>query len=445
MRLKTKDCFMIKSLFALALVLHFSHSQAAIKIEEELYVLERPEILKDIISSGSIEIDHVTSKGFEVYGPKGLASYLEDRGIPFYDMKEISKSVFSTYPSYEENTQKLQDYAKKYSKIMKLFSIGKSVKGKELWVMKISNNPEVDQIKPEFKYISSMHGDEITGRELTIRFIEEVGEKYGKDSEITNLVNNTEIFIMPSMNPDGSERKQRGNANGIDLNRNFPQLGSSDGASMSGRQIEVQHVMKFQAERKFALSANFHGGTVVANYPWDSTYDRHPQDAFVQELSLVYADLSPEMKHSREFAGGITNGADWYVVRGGMQDWSSYFYNDLQITLEVSHQKWPSYNEIPNFYRDNRLSMIAFMNQVHRGAGFKFKRADVSGVVEVLQTSPVAKSLGSFAFNGSEFYKVMPEGEYTFKIKEGTKRVKSIKVQVEKDFINPNGNYLVIN
>src|SRR5690606_18189478 len=138
---------------------------------------------------------------------------------------------------------------------------------------------------------------------------------------------------------------------------------------------------KFQAERKFSLSANFHGGTIVANYPWDSKYDLHPLDGFVKELSSGYSELNPDMHRSHEFPGGITNGAAWYVVKGGMQDWSYLWFNDLQITVELSHLKWPPFSKIPEFYSDNRDSMIYFMKQIHRGAGFKFTRKNVSGKV----------------------------------------------------------------
>lgn len=435
---------MKKSLLTLSLLFAVSNVFASVRIEEELFVIgQRPEVVKDMITSGSVEVDHVTSEGFEIYGRKGLSRFLTERGIPFLNMSPITKSVLAEYPSHAQITSKLKAAEAKNPKIMKLFSIGKSVNGKDLWVMKISDNVETDEVEPEFKYISSMHGDEITGRELTVSLIEEIAAKYGSDSEITELVNNSELYIMPSMNPDGSERKQRANANGYDLNRNFPELTES-GTNLSGREIENQHVMKFQASRKFSLSANFHGGTIVVNYPWDSTYDRHPLDSFVKELSLGYAELNPEMRSSREFEGGITNGADWYVVKGGMQDWSCFFYNDLQVTIELSHTKWPSYSDIPGFYKSNRDSMVHFMKQLHRGAGFKFKRSGVAGTVVIKQISPIAKDMGSFAFNSSEFFKVMPEGEYSYAITEKNKMVKEIRVMIDKDKIFSNGNYTVI-
>lgn len=418
-----------------------------VKIQEELFIPGKsPEIIKELVDTGSVIIDHVTSEGFELYGSKGLARYLDARKIVYLDMKSINDKVLADYPSSAEITEKLKNAAAKYPHIMQLTSIGKSVKGKDLWVMKISDNVARDEVEPEFKYISSMHGDEITGRELTVSLIEEIGEKYGKDSEITELVNNTEIFIMPSMNPDGSDMKQRGNANWVDLNRNFPDMTRDTQSSPSGRQIETQAVMKFQAERQFALSANFHGGTIVANYPWDSKYDPHPLSDFVIELSQGYANLNPEMRNSREFPGGITNGAEWYIVRGGMQDWSYVWHNDLQITVELSHKKWPSYSDIPGFYQDNRDSMVYFMKEVHRGAGVKMARRNVAGNISIKQLSPVKRDHGSYAFRNSEFYKVLPEGEYTFTVSEKNQTsAKIINVSVEKDLISANGNYIHLN
>lgn len=418
----------------------------SVKIQEELFIPgQNPEVVRDLVQAGSVEIDHVSSHGFELYGSKGLAQYLDSKNIVYLDMKSINKSAFADYPSFSDITKRLQTAAARYPKIMKLTSIGKSVQGKDLWVMKISDNVATDEVEPEFKYISSMHGDEITGRELTIRLIDEIGEKYDKDAEITELVNNTELYIMPSMNPDGSELRQRANAKGVDLNRNFPDITRDRTSSPTGREIENQAVMKFQGERQFALSANFHGGAVVANYPWDSKYDLHPLDGFIKELSTGYAERNPAMRNSREFEGGITNGAKWYVVKGGMQDWSYQWHNDLQITVELSDMKWPDYSEIPNFYKDNRDSMVYYMKEVHRGAGFKIARPGVAGTVVIKQVSPVAKDLGSFAFRGSEFYKVLPEGEYTFTVAEKSgKAKKALTVKVEKDLIQPNGNFVAI-
>lgn len=66
-------------------------------------------------------------------------------------------------------------------------------------------------------------------------------------------------------------------------------------------------------------------GAIVANYPWDGNagmatqYEASPDDTAFRHLASVYARAHKNMAVSAEFAGGITNGAAWYPVRGGMQ------------------------------------------------------------------------------------------------------------------------------
>jgi hypothetical protein len=431
-------------MIALALSLLLPTLAFSAKIEEEFFVMgAHPELLKEIAGHPTLTVDHVHSDGFEVYGPKGLSEFLNERNVSFYSLTDARKSVdWTNYPSYEQITAKMQEFAQKYPSITQLTSIGKSVRGRDLWVLKISDNVNVDEVEPEFKYISSMHGDEITGRELTIRLIDEMLTKYGSDVAITELINNTEIYIMPSMNPDGSELRQRANAAGQDLNRNFPEAVRNDPNNANGRQPETKAIMAFQAGRNFSLSANFHGGAVVANYPWDAKYDRHPFDALVRDLSTEYANLNPEMRSSTEFTGGITNGADWYVLYGGMQDWSYVWHNDLQITVELSDAKWPNYRDIPSFYTSNRDSMMRYMELVHQGAGVKLPNRAASGRVSIADSQ--GRSLGTYGFQRGEFYKILSPGDYTFTVEVEGGATRTVPVSVEINRVRSNGNYVSI-
>lgn len=435
----------MKSLIIISLICVNSFASSG-KFSEEIFVKDKS-ILSLIEKHPELIVDHISDSGFELYGPKGTSEWIKSLNIPYSKSQHVhihEKDVgFNKYPTFEEIEDFLQRIAKKYPKITKLISIGKSVKGRDLWVLKISDNVDVDEVEPEFKFISSMHGNEITGRELTQFLIKDIVESYGSNEQITKLVNNTEIYIMPSMNPDGSNRRQRANANGYDLNRNFPDWGRGDTNSELNRQPETKSVMRFQAQRNFSLSANFHGGAVVVNYPWDNTYDRHPLDSLVQELSLGYANLNPGMRNSRSFQGGITNGADWYVLKGGMQDWSYFFYNDLQITVELSRNKWPRYSEIPSFYKDNKESMLAYLTSVHQGAGFKIRDSLSRGRVLITQhlSDGTSLSRGSYGFTHGEFFKVLPVGSYEFQVQlEGNENINTIHVNVDKG-ISQNGNY----
>ncbi|MCT4641281.1 MAG: M14 family zinc carboxypeptidase [Bacteriovoracaceae bacterium] len=425
--------------FVLLAVLTCSVAFASLgRIDEQVYIKgHNKDLIKLIESQPALTMDHMDLNGFELYGPKGTIEWLNSIGVS-YKVPHNHKEFLRGYPSFSKIQSDLKQLASNYPKIAKLFSIGKSVQGRDLWVMKISDNVDTDEMEPEFKYISSMHGDEITGRELTQFLIRDILESYGKDEKITALVNNTEIYIMVSMNPDGSELRQRANANDYDLNRNFPNWTAGEENGTRGRQPETIAVMNFQKKRNFSLSANFHGGAVCVNYPWDSSYKRHPYNDLLIKLSLVYADLNPQMRNSTEFDRGITNGADWYVLKGGMQDWSYIWHNDMQVTVELSDRKWPRYSKIPGFYKKNKASMLAYMEKIHAGAGFYFADKSLKGEVQILDSSN--KDLGTFNFVRGQFYKVLDNGTYDFIVTTSNGKVKEF-TSIVNDSIKTNGNY----
>ncbi len=415
-----------------------AHAVQTLPIQEELYVFDSGlHHIAQLEMSGSLIIDHVSRQGYEVYGPKGTTAYLDHLGLHSAPLPNLKGLGNGGYPTFEENTAKLQKLAANFPKLAQLTSIGKSANGKDLWVLKISNNAVVDQIKPEVKLISSMHGDEITGRELLMRLADDLLNGYGKDQKITQLIDQTEIFLLPSMNPDGSLLRQRANAKGFDLNRSFPDFSTTDNQDRAaGRPPEVQAIMAWQSQHNFSLSANYHGGSIVVNYPWDTISDPHPLDNLVKTISLEYASKVPDMANSGEFNGGVTNGYAWYEVNGGMQDWSYYWHNDLQLTIEVSTTKWPAYGDIPGFYATNRDPMIQLLSRVHQGAGFSLQgMPQATGKVEVNQVldNGTEKSLGSFGFTHGEFYKVLEAGTYRYVVTTADGLRQSMATTVSND------------
>ncbi|MCO4793499.1 MAG: succinylglutamate desuccinylase/aspartoacylase family protein [Bacteriovoracaceae bacterium] len=391
-------------------------------------------------------IDHMGDKGYEVYGPKGTGKWISELGLESIDLnseQSINKNraIFADYPTPEEIEKVLKDLLKKHSNIMKLESLGKSNEGRDVWAVKISDNVNVDEVEPEVKYIANMHGNEIVGRELMVILIKDILESYQKgDQRIKNLVDNREIYIVPTMNPDGSRKMRRGNAKWIDLNRDFPDFTTQDNQNTpDGREPETKSVMKFQARHNFSLSANFHGGAEVVNYPWDTTSSHHPLEELIIDLSTEYANEVPGMHDSRRFPGGIVNGYRWYEVDGGMQDWSYNWHGDLQVTIELSNTKWPNYSEIDQYYTKNRESLFKYLERVDQGLGFKSVDKSLTGTVKIKNLDN-GTELGSFPFGSGEFYKVLSEANYSFEVKAGGKRW-NFRSSVRFPSNLSNGNY----
>lgn len=140
---------------------------------------------------------------------------------------------YNKYYNYADLTRLLKSLASKYPHIANLSSIGQSVQSRELWVMRITKDPNADLPgKPKVKYVGNMHGDETVSRQVLVYLVEYLLDRYGSDPRVTELINTTDIYIMPSMNPDGFEKSKEGdcpgnaggreNAKNKDLNRSFP-------------------------------------------------------------------------------------------------------------------------------------------------------------------------------------------------------------------------------
>lgn len=111
------------------------------------------------------------------------------------------------YRTDEEIQAVFSRLAKDYPDKARVFSVGRSREGRELTTIEISADVKRRPIlKPMFKYVANMHGDETIGRELLVYLAEYLLTNYGRLPEITQLVDNTDIFLMPSMNPDGFAR-----------------------------------------------------------------------------------------------------------------------------------------------------------------------------------------------------------------------------------------------
>ena len=117
----------------------------------------------------------------------------------------VNEVQLTKYHTHEEFKALFDDLEKQYPFIAKTGVIGKSVQGRDLIYIQITSN--VTAVRPVghpmFKYVGNMHGNEVVGRELLVAFAQHLVLNYGKNEEITNLVESTDIYILPSLNPDG--------------------------------------------------------------------------------------------------------------------------------------------------------------------------------------------------------------------------------------------------
>jgi len=339
------------------------------------------------------------------------------------DVREVLE--WNYYPTYEAYVQIMQDFATAHPDICSLHTIAVLPSGRKLLVLRISDNVNVEEDEPEFLYTSSIHGDELTGFVNTLHLIDYLLLNYNQIPRITDMINNIDIWINPLANPDGTyaggnnsvNGAQRYNANYVDLNRNYRD--PADGPHPDGEdwQPETIAFMNFAEERDFVMSANYHGGTEVINYPWDTWSRFAADDAWWQFVSHEYADTcqahSPS-NYMNEFDDGITNGYAWYRITGGRQDYMNYFQQCREVTMEISDVKLIPASQLLNHWNYNYRSMLNYMEQVTYG---------VRGIVtDTITNEPLEAQvyISNFDKDSSMVFSSMPVGNYHRLLKAGT-------------------------
>jgi hypothetical protein len=284
--------------------------------------------------------------------------------------------TWDTYPTYSAYVSMMQTFATAYPALCHLDTIGTSQNGHLLLFLEISNHPRAIEAKPEFMYSSTMHGDEVTGYVLMLRLIDYLLSNYGTDSLVTRLVNNLHIWINPLANPDGTYAggdntvigATRYLSSGWDPNRNYPdpQYGPHPDGDVKWEK-ETIAMMNFVQKHQFVMSANFHGGDEVVNYPWDTWVKRHPDDTWMQFISKEYADsvqyYGPASYFQSVELNGYTDGYDWYTINGGRQDYMTYYLHGRETTIELSIAKTPTASYLPTYWTANYRSFLHYMEE----------------------------------------------------------------------------------
>ena len=313
------------------------------------------------------------------------------------------------YPTHAQIGTDFAQLESDHPSICRTFTWGSSVQGRDLWGIVISDDVQNTEAEPEVRLSSTMHGDEPPGMVMLYNLAHYLVENYGQPGydDVTYLVDNYEIHIMPLHNPDGYIADTRANANSVDLNRNFPEPEGSSNPT----EIENVNYMNYANSHHFVLGENGHSGALVVNYPWDHTHTLAPDnDAFIK-LSLEYSTYNSPM-YNGSFSQGITNGAAWYVITGGLQDWAYHVTGSLDVTIEYYDTKWPSASVLDGLWDDNRESFMHFIKAARYGINGVVTGSDTGLPLDATVTvSGISKSVVTDPEHG-DYYKLLDTGTY---------------------------------
>ncbi len=316
----------------------------------------------------------------------------------------------SGYRTYDEALEELQQIAADNPSICKLMDIGDS-RGKEyyesgygnygdyqhdIWAMKVSDNVEVDEDEPAIYYFGAHHAREPLSTEVAFKVLNHIIDNYGTDPNITENVNNKEIWFVPIVNPDGHEvvldqintdwrkniRDNDGNGSltngswdypdGVDPNRNYGWEWGTSGTSNDPNDItycgptpfsepELQAIRDLMIAEHFVAGISYHTYSELVLWPfgYSSSATAPDIDALAQlgtNMGMAIPGLS---------GGHYTPQVAWelYPCSGVTDDYAYGQHGIFSYTIELATQFIPPANQVYQVCEDNLDAAMIMLNR----------------------------------------------------------------------------------
>ena len=276
------------------------------------------------------------------------------------------------YHNFAEQTAELKKVAADHPNLAALSSLGKSKQGRNLWLLKISDNVKTDEAEPEVLFTCQQHAREHLTPEMCLRIINRYTDGYGQDQAIADMVNNREIWIVTSVNPDGSEydiargdyagwRKNRQAPSGTDINRNWGyEWGCCNGSSdWTGDQTyrgpsafstpEAKRVRDFvnsrvvDGKQQIVTHIDWHTFSELVLWPYGFTHD-DTAPGLDQTQARVFQELGTQMAGTNGYTP--QQSSDLYITDGTIDDWMWGVHKIWSYTFEM----YPSDGGLEGFY-----------------------------------------------------------------------------------------------
>lgn len=314
--------------------------------------------------------------------------------------KTLGPGFEDDFHDYNETIAAMNQAALDHPDIVRLSVLGLSVEGRYIMGARITDNPDIEEDEPEFRVIGLHHGDELMGTEINLLLLDYLTDNYGSDPTITSLVDGVETWIIPMMNPDGrmaTPYPTRGNANGVDLNRDYGYMWNMNSPGVFS-QPETRAIRTHGLDNNFLLSLSFHTSGDIVNYVWNYSGVPTPDDDIVAALSQEYGSYNGYW---------VVHGYYWYQTYGDCNDWSYGSRSDIDWTIEVADAN------IAGVWNDNRDAIIALMLHANEGLTGRVTDSSTGDPVEALIT---VEEIGYPWYNDSvrgDYHRLLFPGTYT--------------------------------
>lgn len=347
--------------------------------QEELEALRRAGFSADIliadVQARYLEQNARLAQQVELRSGGDSCDALVTKQYPFATPEHFMLGSMGGFYTYEEMLDQLDAMAEEYPHLISARQpVGDILthEGRPVYWMRLSDNPDEDEDEPELLFTALHHAREPNSLSQLIFFMWYVLENYEKDAEIRALVDHTELYLMPCLNPDGYiynqtadpygggfwRKNRRDNGNGVygvDLNRNYGYewatgIGSSADPSSEiyhgpagFSEPETQAVRQLCREHDFQITLNYHTAGNLLIYPWTHSGLPTPDQN-------IFGPLAQEMSYQNFFRTGTITETLGYLANGSSDDWMYGEQTEkgriFAMTPELGTSFWPTIDQI---------------------------------------------------------------------------------------------------
>lgn len=281
------------------------------------------------------------------------------RYLGYIPLRTEADEPLIPYPTLTEIYDSIDSVLIAHPDICRGVTIGTSVQGRPIRAVVVSDNPATEEIEPEMRIHGGIHGNEPAASTTTLHYLEVLTDEYLTSPMCEYIINNTETWIVPVLNPDGYVADNRYNANGVDLNRNLSYMWVpwsthgpypfSEPETAALRDITMQSWPEIENFiNPFTAGLSLHTGANCFNSAWNYTENPLPEDV---NLMYVQGDDYANSPGIVAFFGSggflvYIPGSSWYSTNGDVNDWSYGECGTIDHTIEVyelhQYPDWPA-------------------------------------------------------------------------------------------------------
>ena len=260
------------------------------------------------------------------------------------------------YHNYKEITDELNQMQIDYPKIAQVTELGKSIENRKILAIKISDNASIEENEPKILFVGGHHAREWISVDVPFLLAKYLLDNYSKNTNIRDMIDTKEIWIIPLLNPDGHQytitnnrlwRKNRRNNGdgtfGVDINRNYGFHWGGPGSSgdtysetYRGRQAfsepESKIIRDLVNTHDFGAMISYHNFSQLVLYPWGYTNSPAPHKNLLDQIATLISDKIYNV-HGKKYTP--EQSSELYLASGDATDWLYGEANILSFTIEL--------------------------------------------------------------------------------------------------------------